>query len=726
MHLLFLNTEFPPTPGGIATYLGHATRLLSRAGHQVTIFAPGDTPRDERLPDGTHLITIVPHTSTTVPALYRTLSHWPALSYEFAEAVIDYLKRGSDRPDVIEVQEFGALGYFLLQRRLVEDTPLRDIPILVHLHSPHAENLRVNHAARYRFPDYWVGQMERFCLNAADALLSPSHYLKDRLLAQGYTNQPIDVIPYPGCDPSIVGDSISEPTPGDLVYLGRLETRKGVLPLVKACATLWQAGIAFRLTLIGDDTASTDHSPTISSIIREKYRRFIEDGRLVLTGALPHEEALARLRSAWAVLVPSLYENYPYTCLEAMQAGKVVIASTAGGQAEMIGQEGYLFDWTAPGSCERTLQSVLHLTAEENLALGQRAQQRIHSLTSYAVVLPQRIAHYQRTIEQAQARRQNRLFPSVNLDLPTVTRPEPAPAASSNLLSVVIPFYNLGKYVAATVQSVLASTHQPLEVIIVDDGSTAEDSRAVLAQLAARNISNLRIIHSHNQGLALTRNLGAQQARGYYLAFVDADDLVEPEFFERAIRVLQAYDNVGLVYSWVQYFEGNDEWWPAWNTEFPYLLGHNMLTPLAVTYRAVFLQHAQNRPEMIYGYEDWDSWIRLAAAGYLGVSLPQRLVKYRVRHGSMLRQITPDQFLYLYETIIQGSPDLFRRNAPDLLNLINANGPQYLWEHPTRLNQPSTYNTLKGVFFWIASRPGLGWLNRLRRPLRKLYSRWRT
>ncbi len=726
MNVLFLTSEFPPTPGGIATYLGHVTHMLSRAGHQVTVIATGDAPSDERLPDGTRLMSIVPHTSTTVPALYQTLSHWPALSYEIAETVIEHLKTGGDRPDVIEVQEFGALGYFLLQRRLVEDTPLRDIPILVHLHSPHAECLRVDHAPRYRFPDYWVGQMERFCLNAADALLSPSQFLKDQLLAQGYTSQPIDVIPYPGCDPSAAPVALHEPTPGNLIYLGRLERRKGLLSMLKACARLWDNGTDFRLILIGGDTAPTAGSQTVSALVGNQYRRYIETGHLVLTGALPHEQAMERLSSAWAVLVPSLYENYPFTCLEAMQAGKVVIASASGGQAEMIGTAGYLFDWADLGTFECAVQAALQLTSDGNRMLGQQAQQRIRSLTSYDVILPKRIEHYQHSIKQAKSRRQSRLFPAVNYDLPQATRPKLEPTTRPELLSVIIPFYNLGGFVEAAVQSVLASTYRPLEVIIVDDGSTDEASRAVLAKLEMQHISSLRVIRSHNQGLPLTRNLGAQQGRGGYLTFVDADDLVEPDFFARAMHVLKSYDNVGFVYSWVQYFEGNDEWWPTWNTEFPYLLGHNMLSAFAVMPRQVYLQHAQNRREMAYGYEDWDGWIRLAAAGYVGVSLPQRLVKYRVRSGSMLRQITPDQFLYLYETIIQGSPDIFRRYAPDLLNLINANGPQYLWEHPTRQSQTSTYNTLKGAFFWIASRPGLGWLNRLRRPLRKLYTRWRT
>jgi len=236
MHLLILTSEFPPDLGGIATYLEHSARMLTRAGHHVTIIAPGDARCDKQLPDGTRLIRLIPHQTTSVPAFFQTLSHWPALSYEIAETAINHLRSTGDLPDVIEVQEYGALGYYLLQRRLVDETPLRDIPILVHLHSPHSENLRVNQMARYRFPDYWVGQMEKFCINAADALLSPSRFLRDKLLKQGFTDRSIDVIPYAGIDPSILiedFDSPVDPQPEDIVYIGRLEVRKGVLPLVR-------------------------------------------------------------------------------------------------------------------------------------------------------------------------------------------------------------------------------------------------------------------------------------------------------------------------------------------------------------------------------------------------------------------------------------------------------------------------------------------------------------
>ncbi|HEY4724199.1 MAG TPA: glycosyltransferase [Anaerolineae bacterium] len=731
MHLLILTSEFPPDLGGIATYLEHSARMLTRAGHHVTIIAPGDARCDKQLPDGTRLIRLIPHQTTSVPAFFQTLSHWPALSYEIAETAINHLRSTGDLPDVIEVQEYGALGYYLLQRRLVDETPLRDIPILVHLHSPHSENLRVNQMARYRFPDYWVGQMEKFCINAADALLSPSRFLRDKLLKQGFTDRSIDVIPYAGIDPSILiedFDSPVDPQPEDIVYIGRLEVRKGVLPLVKASARLWAEGTDFRLTLIGGDTVDAT-GRTVGTIVREKYRHFIRSGHLTLLEAMPQEQVLARLRSAWAVVVPSLYENYPYACIEAMAAGKVVVASTSGGQAEMIGsdgQAGWLFDWADDRSFDCALLSALSMTVDENRAMGARARQRIATLTSYDVILPERIAHYQKTIEQASTWRRSRIFPSVNWDL----RPAMDGArvygeeAHEDLLSVVIPFYNLGRYLKETLTSILASTYGPLEVIIIDDGSDEPSSLAVLERVRAQDQEHVRVIRTDNQGLALARNCGAEAARGEYLAFVDADDLVLPDFFARAIHVLKSFDNVGFVYSWVQYFDDNNEWWPTWNTEFPYLLGHNMLVPIVVMRRSVFLHHTRNRPTLEHAYEDWDAWVRLAAAGYQGVSLPHLLVKYRVRSDSMFRRMSVDQSLYLHDLIAQGSPEVYGRYALELFNLMNANGPHYLWVHPAMQAQHANYNRMKAIFFWLASRPGLGWMHQLKMPLKRLYDRF--
>jgi glycosyltransferase involved in cell wall biosynthesis len=392
-------------------------------------------------------------------------------------------------------------------------------------------------------------------------------------------------------------------------------------------------------------------------------------------------QVLARVRRAWAAVVPSLWENFPNTCIEAMGVGQVVLGSRSGGQAEMIAEDGvngFLFDWNVAGEFEHKLNQVLALTPTERHTIGQQAMQRIRALCNPEQVLNQRIAHIEQVIEQTTTRR---MFPSLleaQLPIAPIALRE---AEQAGLLSVVIPFYNLGAYIAETVASVLAASYRPLEIVVVDDGSTDPASIASLNQLAAGH-PEMRVVRVPNGGLALARNLGADAAHGEFLAFLDADDTVEPEYYARAIDVLRRYDNVAFVYSWVRWFEAIDQIWPTWNAEFPYLLGHNMLAAFVVMPRARFLQAARNKPEIAYSLEDFEAWITLVEAGGVGVSLPHPLVNYRIRKGSMFRSSQRDQQLYLYELISELHPQAYQRWGAELFHLQNANGPAYTWNHP--------------------------------------------
>jgi len=509
---------------------------------------------------------------------------------------------------------------------------------------------------------------------------------------------------------------------------------------------MWAAGERFRLTLIGGDTGFELQDTTIATFLRSRYSHWIDNGQLRLLGELDRTAVLDHMQQAWAVLVPSLWENFPNTCMEAMAVGQVVVASRAGGQAEMIAQDGVdgvLFDWDVPGEFEAKLRSVLALQTADREEIAQRARTRIQSLCDPKTVLAQRIEHFEAVRAQAAPRR---LFPAFgrlraddaraatdvpaslahmalrthNGDVsvkigsasshtesafemadtdswsrtPTTEREIVAPAAPSTLtaacqeqarlLSVVIPYYNLGAYIGETLDNVLASTYAPLEIVLVNDGSTDPASQRALEAIEQRNLPQVRVVHTSNQGLAATRNAGAASASGMFLAFVDADDLVEPDFFARAIDVLQRYENVTLVYSWVRYFDNSSDIWPTWNAEFPYMLAHNMLVPLAVMRRSAFLQAARNKPAFEYNFEDYEGWLALVESGGVGVSLPHPLVRYRVRSGSMYHECGRNQQLYLYDLLTRYHKDAYREWGVELFNLQNANGPAWLWNQPSR------------------------------------------
>jgi len=686
MNIWILTSEFPPqTGGGIGTYAYNEGRMFSSAGHEVTVLTPSQEASDgleaERLrvvrfvPRRVHLDEYVPpgtspHEHPAFP--FTCMSYWPALSYQFADEVVRCIECHGP-PDVIEVQDYNAVGYFLIQRKLLGEAPLSDLPIVVHLHSPQFGVRRANKSPQYVLPEYWIGQMEKFCILGADSLLSPSRFMRHWLSEWDSRFPAPTVVPYPYDHRE---QSFAEPAPGDVVYVGRLEVRKGVIPMVESCARLWDQGHNFHLSLIGEDRRYDPLGMSVGQYLKRRFARHAAAGRLVFVGPLPREKLLTRLSQAWCMVVPSLWENYPFVCVEGMSLGKVVLASSSGGQAEMVGHDGsagLVFDWSQQGDFEQALLKVLAMTPAEIQGMGQQAADRIRRLTSYETVLPQRLAHFNSILEQA---------PTSHRMFPTVCPLQPAPAELTKgegsipgLLSVVIPYHNLGEYVEATLDSVLRSTYPNMEVLIVDDGSDQAESIEALERVKALGKENVRIVRTENRGVCAARNMGAAQASGEFLSFVDADDLVEPQLFSRCIDILNTYENVGLVYPWISYFGQITGCWASWNTEFPFFLTHNMVGPLAVTRRDLFLAYCQNRPDMLYNLEDYDSWLGIATRGYLGVSIPEILGHYRVRPGSRLRGIQRDQELHLYERIAQHHPEAYHRYSTELFHLLNANGP---------------------------------------------------
>jgi glycosyltransferase involved in cell wall biosynthesis len=102
-------------------------------------------------------------------------------------------------------------------------------------------------------------------------------------------------------------------------------------------------------------------------------------------------------------------------------------------------------------------------------------------------------------------------------------------------VSVVIPAFNAAGTLAQTIESVLAQTHQPTEVVVIDDGSTDAS-----AEVAERFPSPVTCVRTPNAGVSRARNTGIERAAGEYVAFLDADDLWRPEKLERQLEALAA------------------------------------------------------------------------------------------------------------------------------------------------------------------------------------------
>ena len=702
MKLFFIASEIPPVPGGIASYVGNTAAMFADAGHEITVFARSDRPGIEQkgtytlvriVPKDVHLVkmTTVHPLSEKHPSFpYNVMGYWGALSYQIAETVLDYI-RYHGKPDIIESEDFSGIAYFLLQKKLIGCQELQDIPIILTLHSSQYMLYPADCMPSYRLADYWVGRMEKFCTLAADGIVAPTRYIAKAAIATLGDTLNIEIIPLPASKSLLnqVHQPLPQPTSGDIVYFGRLEVRKGIIPMVEACSQLWQAGHKFQLTTIGGDTWYHLQGCYLKDYLKKKYRPYIDTGQLIISPPLSQTQLYKRIAKAWCIVLPSLWENFPNSCLESMLLGKAILASANVGHGEMLhtinGETGIIFDWNLSGDFASKLLQILNLSTEQILQMGVIARQSIQKQSGHKVVLSQRLSHFQKVIKQSQ--QQNRtVFPSLNYP-PSGYIPYPKAKVDSESIagrvSVCIPFYNHGQYLQETLESVYACDYADIEVIVLDDGSNDSKSLEVLAA-CEKQYTNFKVICTLHQGVANARNHLAKVATGEYVAFLDSDDKVSPTFYSQAFSILNRYENVAFVASWLREFGTSQKVWIAWNTEFPYLLCHNMLGVCTVVRRSAYLDVGGMNPNLAENLEDYECWVNLCEKGWLGVVIPELHYFYRIHSDSRLQQSNREQLLYLYEKIAQLHPLLYQKYGQEIYHLLNQNGASWLWDNPSR------------------------------------------
>ncbi len=220
---------------------------------------------------------------------------------------------------------------------------------------------------------------------------------------------------------------------------------------------------------------------------------------------------------------------------------------------------------------------------------------------------------------------------------------------SRPLVSVVMPAYNCARYISAAIESVLAQAYRPLEIIVVDDGSTDGTREAATAY------PEVTYIAQANGGPAKARNAGIRRARGEYVALLDADDLWPAEKLAEQVVFLQAHPDVALLFGSARRF-ADDGW-----TEAPLferygltksyfghdhlvvdatskLLQGNFIPTGTVIARRSTLLEVGLFDERFRLAEDWDFWLRIALRHPIAYS--RKLWKLKRVHASNLSNDT--------------------------------------------------------------------------------------
>ena len=109
------------------------------------------------------------------------------------------------------------------------------------------------------------------------------------------------------------------------------------------------------------------------------------------------------------------------------------------------------------------------------------------------------------------------------------------------LISVIVPVYQIDRYIGVCIESLMNQTYRNLEIILVDDGS--KDRGAELCDLYAKKDNRIRVVHKENGGLVSARKAGLEISNGEFIGYVDGDDWVEPGFYEDLVNTIIEYDS---------------------------------------------------------------------------------------------------------------------------------------------------------------------------------------
>ena len=234
--------------------------------------------------------------------------------------------------------------------------------------------------------------------------------------------------------------------------------------------------------------------------------------------------------------------------------------------------------------------------------------------------------------------------------------PGGAPADASRLVSVIATVFNGEPYLAEAIDSVLAQTYAPLELIVVDDGST-DRSREIAESYGAA----VRCVHQERGGIGAARNRAVEVADGAYLAFIDADDRFVPDKIERQMATLDAQPEIDMVFGHIREFVSPDA--PpdvAASLREPVEDAPWRMTNLMLVRRASFLRAGPFSTELRVGIGV--DWVTRAKDRGLVEAVPPGVVYERRLHGEN-NGMRESEYRHHYLRVLKESLDRRRANA---------------------------------------------------------------
>ncbi len=544
-------------------------------------------------------------------AYTNTISHWKsAVVYRALRALAL-----NEEIDYVEFPDFGGLGFSTVQEKKIRGF-LERARLAVRIHSAHAVLLQ-EEACEVGTADLSLSDLERKTLRDCDLVVGQLGAVADSTgLALGFApeewtprliihappvltdTEPVDRVTYP-CGPT---------TP--VVFGSKLQRFKRPDLFIRGVSAFLNANRGYQGEIfVSAHSFDNNYRKAVIRLVPQEFsNRFHFD-------TTQNSHLRERLIAKSIFVVPSDFESFCLAAYEASRLGALVIVNEnnvafGSGTPWQDGFNCIKFNGTAAGLAQ---------ALERAFALQQPLR---------PVVIPP--APWPWTVRR-------------HFDAPVSLDRE------SPLVSVVVPYFNLGTYVVDTLTSVIEQTHPNIEIILVDDCSTEPLSKELVESLRTLNRPLLRIVDAPaNFGLAAARNLGIAAATGKYILPLDADDLIDDRFVEIAVKALERNPEFDVIVTQAGYFnERSGIALPGEERDFDdyaVFVGEalacgpleNRFSTATALFRSEQLKRTRYR-ESLECYEDWNLYLRLASFGCRFLVTTGVFFYYRLRRGSMVR-----------------------------------------------------------------------------------------
>lgn len=238
-------------------------------------------------------------------------------------------------------------------------------------------------------------------------------------------------------------------------------------------------------------------------------------------------------------------------------------------------------------------------------------------------------------------------------------------------VSIIVPCYKQAQYLSDALDSVLAQTYQDWECIVVNDGST--DNVDEIIKPYMEQDARIKYIKQENQGVAVARNNGIQNADGKYILPLDADDKLAPSFVEKAVLYIESHDKCKLVYCNTELFGEQQGLFKLRKYEYEQFIWANCIPCTALFRRKDFIATQGYNPNMKEGLEDWDFWLSLLTRESEVHRIEEKLFFYRMKKTKNTRneQWRSDK-KRVFGQICLNHPDVYEPYYKDIIWLYDS------------------------------------------------------